>query len=301
MPLKLDPYVSSIGFIRTSASIEAIKREPSLYNCDPETFLELCGPIASSIFDEIQETDVYRAMEDYSRSQCDMMMRITVRAMYVARREIPHPSRSWHVDRCGGFFEDPLSLMDFRKKLAFPSFIATSIFLREQNKGVGQQASSPRTEFLDQCITIPLDSLICTCAAFNEAVDNALSNVELKAVKAACDREMIAFNCHTLHRPGVAGHSGWRLFFRCGLTARKNPSLYTNHVYEYHCLANRNGAEIFRRIGTKERAPIERKRSYSWQSERSECLRVIHQNNLHYRNLFDRPDVLEHSRKIDII
>jgi len=173
----------------------------------------------------------------------------------------------------------------FKKKLAFPSFIATSIFLKDQNEGDGEQTSAPRTEFLDQCITIPLDYLICTCAAFNEAVDNALSDVELKMVKAASDREMIAFNCHTLHRPGVADHSGWRLFFRSGLTARENLSPYTNHIYEYHCLADSDGAEIFRRIGTKERAPIERKRSYSWQTERSECLRVIHQNNLSCRSM----------------
>jgi len=122
MPLKLDPHVSSIGFIQTRASIEAIKREPSLSNCDSATFRALCGPVASSIFEEIKETDIHRAMEDYSRSQSDMVIRITVRAMYVARREIPHPSRSWHVDRCGGFFEDPLSLMDFQKKAGISLF-----------------------------------------------------------------------------------------------------------------------------------------------------------------------------------
>lgn len=280
MPLRIDPSVSSLGFIRTGAALEDLRREPSLSNCDLATFLEVCGPVASSIFAEIRETDVYRKMEGYSRSRCDMTMRVTVRAMYVARGEIPHPARSWHVDRSGGFYEDPLSLMDFRKKLRFPSFIATSIFLRDENNGAGQQDGAPRTEFLNQCLTIPLNSLICTCAAFNGAVDRGLSRVEPKAIRKARDREMMAFNCHTLHRPGVAEQSGWRLFFRAGLTARENYSLYINHIYEYHCLANRSGAEIFRRVGTKESAPIGRKRSYSWQTERSECLRVIHQNNL---------------------
>lgn len=239
--------------IQLSTNLEDVRREPSLTLCDLPSFRTAAGPIARTVWKQLDSSGALSDVLEAANNFSDYVLRITCSCTWLEPGFISQFGPKWHTDRAHRrTLMDGNEYLDTSHRLGHRSFLIVSQFFAEDELPSSKNESHT-TAFVKRPVGVDVSSTTVARDILDSAIDDKVSRLKSSDILKAKNAQPVGFDEHTIHKACPTDQPGWRFFLKVGLY-QPGYSPFENRLNTFNPVFYQNdGSQVFRKVNSKEK------------------------------------------------